>query len=65
MFNHINYVAFGLVITTAALIWIFAGFLSVGTFFGGIVMGVLLMEVFAEAEEFSEFKRHCEQLKDQ
>ena len=64
MFNHTNYVAMGLVLCIAALIWIFAGFLSVGIFFGGIVTGVLLMEVFVEAEEFAEFKRHCERLKD-
>lgn len=64
MFNHTNYVAMGLVLCVAALVWIFAGFLSVGILFLGIMLGVLLMEVFAEAEEFAEFKRHCKELKD-
>ena len=64
MFNHINYVAMGFVMCVAALVWIFAGFLSVGILFLGIMLGVLLMEVFTEAEEFEAFKRHCKELKD-
>jgi hypothetical protein len=64
MFNHTNYVALGLVLCITLLIWNFAGFLSVGIFFLGIMMGVLLMEVFTEADEFAEFKEFQKNLRD-